>query len=280
MQYFNVIPKLIYNNPITGDPLVMTNIMKRASVVGSILNNPLIFYEYDIQDGDTPDIVASKYYGDPYRYWIVMFANQYLDPEFNWPFNYSEFGNYINNQYTATGNLISSTTYTATVNLTDLEYISGNIIGSIINVNYSISGYALSDTATVLSYSSNTQSNTTTLTVDSDFSQLPESNVSYNLFTYDTIYQYQKITKQYNQSTQITTTQTDAITQNTYNSLPAYSSNTYYLSDGQVDITITKNALTYYDWETQKNEEKRNINLINKSYVDEFERQFKKIINL
>lgn len=279
MQYFKTLPKIVYNNPITGDPLVMTNIMTRASIIPSLLKNPLVFYQYNVQEGDTPEIVAFKYYGDAYRYWIVMFANQYLDPQFNWPLNYSEFGNYINDKYTLTGNVISTTANTVTANTSDFEYMNGNIIGSTINVSYYFQGFQVINTSNVVSYSSNTQSNTSTLTVyDSVFSSVPQGNVTYNLITYNTIYQYQKITTQYNQSSQTTTVNTDAITQDTYNTLPALSKNTYYLSDGQVDITVTKNALTYYEWENQQNEEKRNINLINSNYVDEFERQFKKIM--
>jgi hypothetical protein len=279
MQYFKTLPKIVYNNPITGDPLVMTNIMTRASIISSLLKNPLVFYQYNVQEGDTPEIVAFKYYGDSYRYWIVMFANQYLDPQFNWPLNYSEFGNYINDKYILTGNVISTTANTVTANTSDFEYMNGNIIGSTINVSYYFEGFQVINTSNVVSYSSNTQSNTSTLTVyDSVFSSVPQGNVTYNLITYNTIYQYQKITTQYNQSSQTTTVNTDAITQDTYNTLPALSKNTYYLSDGQVDITVTKNALTYYEWENQQNEEKRNINIINSNYVDEIERQFKKIM--
>ena len=68
------------------------------------------------------------------------------------------------------------------------------------------------------------------------------------------------------------------ITQSTYNSLPESSTSSYSFPDGQVSITTTKRALNYYDWEDEQNEAKRNISIINVNYVDEFERQFKKLM--
>jgi len=99
MQYFKTLPKIVYNNPITGDPLVMTNIMTRASIVPSLLNNPLVFYQYNVQEGDTPETVAHKYYGDPYKYWIVMYSNQLMDPLWDWPMNYQTFIDYLTAKY-------------------------------------------------------------------------------------------------------------------------------------------------------------------------------------
>ena len=99
MKYFDTLPKFIYLNPITGHKNIMTNIMARASIMADVLNNPLIFYTYDLQEGDTPEIVAHKYYGDSYRYWLILFANQYLDPQWNWPLSYAEFNAYIEDKY-------------------------------------------------------------------------------------------------------------------------------------------------------------------------------------
>jgi hypothetical protein len=33
-----------------------------------------------MRDTDTPEIIAHKLYGDPNKYWIILLANQILDP--------------------------------------------------------------------------------------------------------------------------------------------------------------------------------------------------------
>jgi len=199
MQYFSTLPKFVYYNPITNNPVILTDLLARASVIPSIFSNPLLFYQYDVQDGDTPETVAYKYYGDSYRYWLVMFSNQYLDPQWDWPLNYAEFHAYITNKYQSTD-------------------------------------------------------------------------------PYNTVYQYQLITTQYDESTQTTTINTVAISQATYESTPVTQSASYVLPTGRVDVTITTNALTFYEWELQQNEAKRTINLINVDYADEVETELKKLM--
>jgi hypothetical protein len=76
--------------------------MARSSVVPTLLNNASIFYQYDIQDGDTPESIAYKYYAESYRYWIVLFANQIIDPQWQWPMNYNVFNKYLEDKYPST----------------------------------------------------------------------------------------------------------------------------------------------------------------------------------
>jgi hypothetical protein len=98
MQYFDSLPKMLYTDA-GGNSKVMTNIMARVSIIPQILNNPAIYYEYDIQESDTPEIIAHKYYGDSYRYWLVLFANQLMDPQWDWPLSQNELSAYLVKKY-------------------------------------------------------------------------------------------------------------------------------------------------------------------------------------
>ena len=98
MQYFDILPKLIHTDAV-GTSKIVTNLMSRVSIIPQLLKNPLNYYEYDIQDGDTPEIIAHKYYGDSYRYWIVMLSNELMDPQWDWPMNNRVFAKYLENKY-------------------------------------------------------------------------------------------------------------------------------------------------------------------------------------
>ena len=100
MQYFDTLPKIIKTDA-KGNSYLLTNILARANLLQSFLTSPAIYYEYDIQDGDTPEIIAHKYYGDVYRYWVVLFANQIIDPQWEWPMSGVVFESYIDNKYTS-----------------------------------------------------------------------------------------------------------------------------------------------------------------------------------
>ena len=104
MKYFNSLPKVVYtdkNNIRT----VYTNLMARASITPTILNNILVYYDYDVQDEDTPEIIAYKYYGDINRFWIVLYCNQLLNPQWDWPLSSNKFEKYVTNKY---GNALNS----------------------------------------------------------------------------------------------------------------------------------------------------------------------------
>jgi hypothetical protein len=120
MYYFKTLPKIITPDQ-NGYPILMTNLLARASIVQELLNNPMQFYEYAIQEGDTPEIVAEKYYGDPFKYWIVLFSNQILDPVWEWPMSYNSLMQYIDSKYATEAEDAGKTPYEY-VNTTVYEY--------------------------------------------------------------------------------------------------------------------------------------------------------------
>ena len=65
---------------------------------------------------------------------------------------------------------------------------------------------------------------------------------------------------------------------NTYANV-ATSSATYTLADGTTTVeTITKEKQTYYDYEMEVNEAKRDIKLLKNDFVSIVEKEFRKVI--
>ena len=100
MLYFDTLPKVL-NQDQNGNYILLTNLLARARILEDLQDNAVVFYKYNIQEGDTPETVAHKYYGDPYKYWIVMYSNQLMDPLWNWPMNYQTFTDYLIAKYDA-----------------------------------------------------------------------------------------------------------------------------------------------------------------------------------
>ena len=99
MLFFNSFPKILATD-YKNNAILSTNIMTRTNLIPALSKNPLLFYSYDIQEGDTPEIVASKYYGDVNRHWMVLYANQILDPQWQWPLTSQQLLKYLNDKYT------------------------------------------------------------------------------------------------------------------------------------------------------------------------------------
>ena len=107
MKYFQQLP-IIKMPDYNGNFVNVTNIMERTEIVPSLLNNALLFYSYDIKGGDTPDIIAQKYYNDSYRYWITLYGSQILDPIGDWPMDPNLFNDFLVNKYkSATANSLN-----------------------------------------------------------------------------------------------------------------------------------------------------------------------------
>jgi hypothetical protein len=104
-KYFNNFPKTYYsleNKPYGLD--VVTNIISRFSLEQSFKENTSIYEKYNVQDSDTPEIIASKIYDSPERHWIVLAMNDIVDPQWDWPLDYRTLISFIDDKYTANAN--------------------------------------------------------------------------------------------------------------------------------------------------------------------------------
>lgn len=103
-RYFNYFPKTLYSaNNTVGGLETVTNIIARVGFESTLKENSSGFYEYNVQDSDTPEIIAGKYYGNPERHWIVLLFNDIIDPQFDWPLKYDSLIKYVDKKYSANG---------------------------------------------------------------------------------------------------------------------------------------------------------------------------------
>jgi hypothetical protein len=103
-KFFNFYPTTVYTNSNESTSYdIVTNIIARFAFEKSLKENSALFYSYDIQDGDTPEIIANKYYGSPEKHWIVMLFNDIVDPQYDWPLTDRNLIVYINDKYSANG---------------------------------------------------------------------------------------------------------------------------------------------------------------------------------
>jgi len=101
-KYFRYFPRTFYSpdDESTGLDSV-TNILARFTISDSLRDNSNLFYPYDVQDTDTPEIIAHKMYGNVERHWIILSLNQMIDPQWDWPLKHDSFIEYVNSKYSA-----------------------------------------------------------------------------------------------------------------------------------------------------------------------------------
>lgn len=100
-QFFTKFPRVSYD--IAGKRFTtyqsVTNIFFRLRIIREVLGNVSAYYEYLVKDDDTPEILADKVYGNPEAHWIILLANNIVDPQYDWPLKYKDFDNYIIKKY-------------------------------------------------------------------------------------------------------------------------------------------------------------------------------------
>lgn len=102
MKYFQSLPLLSMKDH-NNNTIVVNNLLSRNYFLPKLIKNYSLFYEYDIKEGDTPENIAYRYYDDIYRYWIVLYANNVLDFQSQWPLTTSEFESYLKDKYKDVG---------------------------------------------------------------------------------------------------------------------------------------------------------------------------------
>jgi hypothetical protein len=97
-KYFSRFPKVFYNFG-GNDTDVITNITVRFTIEKKLKENTVTYFNYTIRDGDTPEIIASKLYGNPETHWVVMMLNDIIDIEEDWPLQYNALNRFIERKY-------------------------------------------------------------------------------------------------------------------------------------------------------------------------------------
>lgn len=119
-KYFNFFPKTYYYplyESLSAD--TVTNIISRFNFQKEFKDNSVTYYEYDIQDGDTPEIIATKFYNSAERHWIVLMMNDIVDPQYDWPLDQRTIIQFVDSKYTTNAN--------TSAGQTGLEWAQSNV---------------------------------------------------------------------------------------------------------------------------------------------------------
>ena len=99
-MYFRSFPVTYYTNDDKSTVQILQNLLLRNVVDQEIKDNFSLFDEYDVKDGDTPEILAFNLYGDSNLHWLILHYNEILDPRFDWCFNEFDLNRFVAGKYT------------------------------------------------------------------------------------------------------------------------------------------------------------------------------------
>jgi|TARA_B110000211_G_scaffold202204_1_gene234224 hypothetical protein len=98
-MYFTQFPTIPYDSTGTGKFKDVKNLLRRVGIRSKVKSNTMLYDTYDVRNGETPESIAFKLYGDAELHWVVMLVNNITDRYHDWPMSESQFLQYINDKY-------------------------------------------------------------------------------------------------------------------------------------------------------------------------------------
>ena len=98
-MYFDSFPVIFYDS--SGDLIFkdVTNLLRRVGLRTKVRTNSLLYDTYNVKEGETPEIIAHKLYGDTQLHWIILLINDITDRYHQWPMSGGQFLDYLNDKY-------------------------------------------------------------------------------------------------------------------------------------------------------------------------------------
>ena len=77
----------------------VTNLLRRVALRAKVKTSTLLYDTYDVKNGETPESLADKLYGDSELHWIIMLINDITDRYHEWPMSEAQFSQYLKDKY-------------------------------------------------------------------------------------------------------------------------------------------------------------------------------------
>ena len=99
MSYFSKFPLITYD--IKGNKVskLLPDILRRVKLRAAIKSGGMLFDKYDVKEGEKPEDVAFKWFGDAELHWVILMTNNVTDRYYGWPMNSAQFVEFLTDKY-------------------------------------------------------------------------------------------------------------------------------------------------------------------------------------
>ena len=98
-KFFEHLPLIMYDIKGNDNYKLVPDIFRRVKARNKIKDNLVLLDQYDVSDGERPEHVAYKVYGDADLFWVVCMINKIENPYYDWPLSNLQFENYMKDKY-------------------------------------------------------------------------------------------------------------------------------------------------------------------------------------
>lgn len=262
------------------------NILFRIGFIKEVIEtNVNSYYYYTIKDGDRPEILAEKVYGDPEAYWMILYPNSIVDPYYDWPMDDRTFQKYIIDKYGSIEwaktnwhhyekvikreNPLAQVTTITRFQVNEKKLTNDAMLVIDVETNYTVG----ENVYVGASYAANTYSGQVIAWNNANgYISLANTTGSYKSYQY-------LIGATSGANGTILTTRSPDVPMDAYNTLVDTTDfSTYEVAGRTVFETVSRNRVSYYDYEEELNESKRRIKVIKAEFYPQIAAEFKNLV--
>ena len=98
-MYFDSFPVILYDSKGDDNFKIVTNLLRRVAIRTKVKANTALFDTYEVREGESPESIAWKLYGDVDYHWIVLLMNDITDRYHEWPLSTPQFLSFLDEKY-------------------------------------------------------------------------------------------------------------------------------------------------------------------------------------
>ena len=91
---------MVYDVKNNGNFKLLPDILRRVKQRNAIKSGQFIFDTYDVKNGEKPEDIAYKWFGDAQLHWVILMTNNVTDRYYEWPMSDAQFEVYLDDKYT------------------------------------------------------------------------------------------------------------------------------------------------------------------------------------
>ena len=92
---------MIYDVKNNDNYKLLPDILRRVKLRTSIRGSSMLFDTYDVRNGERPEDIAFKWFGDAQLHWVILMTNNVTDRYYDWPMNDVQFQEFLTDKYGA-----------------------------------------------------------------------------------------------------------------------------------------------------------------------------------
>ena len=99
MSYFNRFPMMVYDIKNNNNYKLLPDILRRVKQRNVSASGQFIFDTYDVRNGEKPEDIAYKWFGDAQLHWVILMTNNVTNRYYDWPMNSVQFQAMLEDKY-------------------------------------------------------------------------------------------------------------------------------------------------------------------------------------